>query len=310
MARKRDPRRNEAFEIWKQYNGEITNRAIAEQLAIPEKTISAWKSRDKWNAVLQKGKCSTTNKKASQKTRAPTKKQINEINKETIELTERQRLFCLYYVKTFNATMSAIKAGYSADTAHVQGPRLLGNVRVSAYIRELKQTLTENLFLDAQDVLAKYIAIAFADINDFLTFGQKEQQVMTMYGPLYEKDKNGKIDKNKPVMETVNYVDLKEGTVVDGTIISEVKQGRDGVSIKLADRLKALDKLSLYFDLFPDSFKRKIEEEKLNISKQKLELDKLRIIGDEEEYEDDGFIAALNGKTAEVWNDDDENKDS
>lgn len=42
--------------------------------------------------------------------------------------------------------MSATKAGYSADTAHVQGPRLLGNVRVSAYIRELKQTLTENLF--------------------------------------------------------------------------------------------------------------------------------------------------------------------
>jgi phage terminase small subunit len=310
MARKRDPRRNEAFEIWKQHNGEITNRAIAEQLDIPEKTISAWKSRDKWNVVLQKDECSTTNKGGAQKARAPTKKQTNEINGETTEITERQRLFCLYYVKTFNATMSAIKAGYSADTAHVQGPRLLGNVRVSAYIKELKHTLTENLFLDAQDVLAKYIAIAFADINDFLTFGRRQQQVTTMYGPLYEKDKNGKIDKNKPVMETVNYVDLKEGAVVDGTIISEVKQGKDGVSIKLADRLKALDKLSLYFDLFPDSFKRKIEEEKLNISKQKLELDKLRIIGDEEEYEDDGFIAALDGKTAEVWKDDDENKDS
>ncbi|MEI2392195.1 terminase small subunit [Priestia megaterium] len=272
MARKRDPRRNEAFEIWKQHNGEITNRAIAERLNIPEKTISAWKSRDKWNVVLQKDECSTAKKKASQKACAPTKKQITENNNETIELTERQRLFCLYYVKTFNATMSAIKAGYSADTAHVQGPRLLGNVRVSSYIRELKQTLTENLFLDAQDVLAKYIAIAFADINDFLTFGRRQQQVITMYGPLYEKDKNGKIDKNKPVMETVNYVDLKEGAVVDGTIISEVKQGKDGVSIKLADRLKALDKLSLYFDLFPDSFKRRIEKEKLNIAKQRLEI--------------------------------------
>ncbi|MCM3152247.1 terminase small subunit [Priestia megaterium] len=310
MARKRDPRRDEAFGIWKQNNGEITNRAIAEQLDIPEKTISAWKSRDKWNAVLQKDECSTANKKSSPKARTSTKKRLTENNNETIELTERQRLFCLYYVKTFNATMSATKAGYSADTAHVQGPRLLGNVRVSAYIKGLKHTLTENLFLDAQDVLAKYIAVAFADINDFLTFGRRQQQVITMYGPLYEKDKDGKIDKSKPVMETVNYVDLKEGAVVDGTIISEVKQGKDGVSIKLADRLKALDKLSLYFDLFPDSFKRKIEEEKLSISKQKLELDKLRIIGDEEEYENDGFIAALNSKTAEVWNDDDENKDS
>ncbi len=272
MARKRDPRRDKAFEIWKQYKGNITNRAIAEQLDIPEKTISAWKSRDKWNAVLQKDECSTANKDSSPKAREPTGKQMLKINDEAVELTEKQRLFCIHYLKNFNATQAAIKAGYSSDTAHVQGPRLLGNVRVATYIRELKQTLTENLLLDAQDVLAKYIAIAFADISDFLTFGQKEQQVMTMYGPLFEKDKNGKVDRNKPVMEIVNYVDFKDSAVVDGTIITEVKQGKEGISIKLADRLKALDKLSLYFDLFPDQFKRKIEEEKLKLAQQKVDV--------------------------------------
>jgi phage terminase small subunit len=62
MARKRDPRRDKAFEMWKSHKGDITNRAIAEELDVPEKTISAWKSRDKWNAVLQKNECSTTNK--------------------------------------------------------------------------------------------------------------------------------------------------------------------------------------------------------------------------------------------------------
>ncbi|MCG3024105.1 terminase small subunit, partial [Escherichia coli] len=67
------------------------------------------------------------------------------INDEAVELTEKQRLFCIHYLKNFNATQAAIKAGYSSDTAHVQGPRLLGNVRVATYIRELKQTLTENL---------------------------------------------------------------------------------------------------------------------------------------------------------------------
>lgn len=61
MARQRDPRRDEAFEIFKQHDGDITNRAIAEQLDVPEKTISAWKSRDKWNVVLQTNECSTTN---------------------------------------------------------------------------------------------------------------------------------------------------------------------------------------------------------------------------------------------------------
>lgn len=71
MARQRDPKRDEAFEIWKQHNGEITNRALAEQLGVPEKTISGWKSKDKWNdklnGVLQKKIRSTPNKKGEKK---------------------------------------------------------------------------------------------------------------------------------------------------------------------------------------------------------------------------------------------------
>ncbi|MFP8915278.1 phage terminase small subunit [Enterococcus innesii] len=59
MALKRDPKRDKAFELFKKSNGTITNREIAKQLNVPEKTISAWKSRDRWNAVLQKDVCST-----------------------------------------------------------------------------------------------------------------------------------------------------------------------------------------------------------------------------------------------------------
>ncbi|SDH70372.1 Uncharacterized protein YjcR [Aneurinibacillus thermoaerophilus] len=76
MAKQRDPRRDEAFEIYKQHNGEITNRAIAEQLNVPEKTIGGWKSKDKWkqklageteefNGVLQSDKRSTPKKERS-----------------------------------------------------------------------------------------------------------------------------------------------------------------------------------------------------------------------------------------------------
>ncbi|EMF0149675.1 small subunit of terminase [Enterococcus hirae] len=65
MARKRDPRRDEAFELFKKSNGTITNREISEKLSVPEKTISAWKSRDKWNEVLQKDECSTANNHCS-----------------------------------------------------------------------------------------------------------------------------------------------------------------------------------------------------------------------------------------------------
>lgn len=63
MPRARDPNRDKAFELWKNSQGKITNRALATMLDVPEKTISAWKSRDKWNAVLQTNECSTTNEK-------------------------------------------------------------------------------------------------------------------------------------------------------------------------------------------------------------------------------------------------------
>lgn len=59
MAKSRSPNRDKAFEIFKEHNGEIKNRKIAEILQEPEKTISSWKSRDKWIAKLNGSDCST-----------------------------------------------------------------------------------------------------------------------------------------------------------------------------------------------------------------------------------------------------------
>jgi uncharacterized protein YjcR len=56
MPRQRDPRRDEAFEIWKQHNGNITNREIAKMLGVDEKVVAVWKQRDKWNDVQQTNK--------------------------------------------------------------------------------------------------------------------------------------------------------------------------------------------------------------------------------------------------------------
>lgn len=70
MPRQRDPKRDEAFEIFKKHNGNIQNREIARILDVPEKTISGWKSKDKWNeklnGVLQKNERSTPKKRGGQ----------------------------------------------------------------------------------------------------------------------------------------------------------------------------------------------------------------------------------------------------
>lgn len=268
-------------DIRKEYeSSDITLKALAEKYNIKDTTLRSRKNREKWqrNNATQHENVATKKKRNAQ--------QNNEIVESLVEsdgLTDKQRLFCLYYVKTFNQTMAAIKAGYSPDRAHVTGSELVRNRKVAEEIRRIKSNIQQGVFVDAMDVLNKYIKIAFTDITDYLTFGQKEVEVMGAFGPLKDEDGN-------QIMKVVNYVEFNESSMVDGSVISEVKQGKDGVSIRLEDKMKALDKLSLYFDLFPDKFKRDIEKEKLKLAQRKVNGE------DEEEYEDDGFLEALDGK--------------
>ncbi|EOO61941.1 hypothetical protein IKE_05821 [Bacillus cereus VD196] len=170
----------------------------------------------------------------------------------------------MYYVKYFNGTQTALKAGYSKDGAHVQASRLLRRERVSSYIKELKGELVENVFVKAMDVLKEYIKIAFADITNYLNFGQREITIQD--------------DDGNEMTRLVNFVDLYEADMVDGSIITEFKQERDGISVKLADKMKVLDKLSQYCDLVPDTFKDQIEAERHRMQQeiQKVQIEKVK----------------------------------
>lgn len=259
----------------------------AEVTGIPAGTIRRWLStRGLVNGALRNERSKTSIEGAQKNERSPyerskvrvTRKKVEEAKKVAAEieeeqtpgLTEMQRLFCLYYVKSFNATMAAIKAGYSKSGAHVEGHRMLKNPKITAEIKRLKGSLTGELFISAMDVLNKYAQIAFADITDFVEFGQRKVPVMSMFGPV--KDEKGNI-----LEKDVNYVDFKPSSEIDGTIIQEVKQGKEGIAIKLSDKMKALEKLEKYFDLLPDHHKRRLEEERLKLAREELELAKIKI---------------------------------
>lgn len=53
MARARDPNRDKAFDLFKQSNGEMLLKDIAEQLGKSDSQIRKWKSQDKWDARLK-----------------------------------------------------------------------------------------------------------------------------------------------------------------------------------------------------------------------------------------------------------------
>lgn len=185
---------------------------------------------------------------------------------ENTELTDKQRLFCVYYTRCFNATKAYQKAfGTDYYTSATCGSRMLRNAKVKEEIKMLKQERLNREFLSESDIFQKYMDIAFADITDYLEFGQEQEQVMSMYGPVEVKDP--KTGEKKPLLKTVNTVRFKESKAVDGTIISEVKQGKDGASIKLADRMKALQWLSDHMGIATEEQKIKIELLKSQVNK-------------------------------------------
>lgn len=252
-------------------NGTILLKGLASKYGVKDSTVRSRKNREKWddelNGSVATQQCNVA-KKMPRKRSNNSIKNIEEILETDISgLNEKQKNFCLYYVKSFNQTSSAIKAGYAPERAHVTGSELVRNSKVKAYIRQLKGKMQEELFIDAMDIFNIYVKIAFADINDYVNFGNNKVPVMDPTTGVQLKDADGEL-----ITYTRNYLDVKNSYEVDGTIISEISQGKDGLKIKLEDKMKALDKLSQNFDLFPDNFKRTIDEEKLNLEKRKMAL--------------------------------------
>ena len=281
MPKAKDARADKAFEMYKQGLKLID---IANQLGVAEGTVRSWKNRYKWNgetnATLQKNKCNVAkeNKQAKKVKKEPVADEVEAVIQNT-DLTDKQQLFCIYYIRCFNATKAYQKAyGCSYETAGSNGYALLQNTAIIAEIQRLKQARLNRELLDESDIFQKYMDIAFADVTDFVDFGNEEIEVI--------------LDTGEHKTITVSHVNIKNDADVDGTIISEVSKSKDGVKVKLADRMKALQWLSDHMDLATEKQKAEIA-----LLKAKVQTD------DGDEVADDGFLEALNGTAAEDWGD-------
>lgn len=279
MARARSPNRDKAFEIYKDHDGDIKLIDIAKELNIKDSQIRKWKSQDNWDeklkGALQISKSNVTNQNQNKTNikkdiKEPIVEEVNEVLKN-VELTDKQRLFCIYYIKYFNATKAYQKAYNSSYiVANSEGYKLLVNPCIKSEIEKLKQHKFNQAMLSEEDIFQRYMDIAFSDITDYVNFGKREIEV-------------SKDEDDNPVMIEVNYVDFKDSNEVDGTIISEVSQGKNGVSIKLHDKMKALQWLSDHMNIATDK------------QKAELEVLKSKIVNNEKSKEDkiDEYFAKL-----------------
>ncbi|HHV09983.1 MAG TPA: PBSX family phage terminase large subunit [Clostridiales bacterium] len=259
MAKARDPNRDKAKEIYDNNPGiELTE--IASQLNIPVTTVRSWKARDKWE-------CNATQCNASNRA---TQKPFDDGTKETMlneSLTHEQRLFCIYYSKIFNATQSYQKAyGCTYESAMVNGSNLLRNIKVKEELQRLNEIKRQQIIVSETDLVELHMRMAFADIGNYISFKQEEIPVMTMFGYLEDKETGKKVTK------VVNSVKVNDSANVDTQLIQEVKQGKDGFSIKLADRQKSMDWLDKHFLMNPMD-KHKVEYDMLKLELERKKLD-------------------------------------
>jgi phage terminase small subunit len=139
-------------------------------------------------------------------------------------LTAKQRFFTLEYLKDFNATQAAIRAGYSAKTAAPAASRLLRNVKISEEIQKAMRRRVGRLEIHADKVLREIAAHASANIYDY-----------------FEIHPDGSAEINLAALSR----DSAKG-------LAEYRITKHGFSIKLTDSLRALELLGEHLGLFAE----------------------------------------------------------
>lgn len=145
-------------------------------------------------------------------------------------LKPKEKVFISEYLKDFNATQAAIKAGYSKKTAKEQGYEILTKPHIQEAVgKEVEKILKDNRGL-ALRVVRECEKIAFGKISDVMEF-----------------DDNGVIlkDSDKIDTSTIESIGMDSFETKAGTSVKK--------RVKLYSKEKALEILAKYTTLYSDA---------------------------------------------------------
>lgn len=236
---------DETLTYYIEHAGEVSVKVLSRVGKVPQSYVRKWIKEENWNQYVSEDPDDKI--KVSDKT-----KEFIQSAAEEYGLTEQEEMFCYQYFKCKNATQAALKAGYSPAWAYNAAYQLLNKPKIKNFLRDLQSHACEEVFVDTLDIIRMWAKIAFADMNDYVSVS------------------------GAGVM-------LRGSNQTDGQVITEIKEGKDGITIKMADKMKALDRLSSYFKVLPGD---KAQEAKLRVIEKALNSDngddeplKIEIVG-------------------------------
>ena len=146
-------------------------------------------------------------------------------------MTEKQRLFADEYLIDLNATR-AYRAAYPSvkkdETAAAAAARMLRNVKVQEYISERMQERQQRTEVTQDMVVKELAAIAFARATDYVEI------------------------RSDGVCGTVVIKPTTDLSDQQISAIAGIKEGANGIEIKLNDKEKALELLGRHLGMWND----------------------------------------------------------
>ena len=144
----------------------------------------------------------------------------------------RWEKFTQDWIKTGNKT-EAYRRNYKVsrmkeETINNKAYQLSNKDDIKARYEELLGRAAEKSTITAQMVIDELAKIAFSDVTNFVEI------------------------KKGNLIQSVELKNTKELTDDQKKIIASIKQGANGIELKLYDKLSALEKLGRYFKLFTD----------------------------------------------------------
>ena len=159
-----------------------------------------------------------------------------------MKLTPKQMRFVDEWLIDFNGKQAAVRAGYSAKTAEATAARMLRNVKVQAEISRRQKDLQRRTEVSQDRVVKELARVAFSNATNAV-----QVQPRTIVGA----------DGKKIVIQTVALTATAELTDDQRAAIAQIKQGANGIEVKMYDKIKALELLGRHIGMFNDKLELK-----------------------------------------------------
>jgi phage terminase small subunit len=160
------------------------------------------------------------------------------------KLSDKQTRFVQEYLIDQNATKAAVRAGYSAKTAHSQGPRMLEHVGVKAEIEKRQAKLADKLEIKAESIAEEFLKMASYDPGEVMTWTDDK---------LTLKNSDDMTPAQRKLITEIKFTPTQFGTT---------KQ------IKLTNRMDALQNLARHLGMFKDRIEFDVTDDLAALAKE------------------------------------------